>query len=522
MLVALAACTSGPEPRPEPLAALPAPSEVSTDRFRDGEACGQCHLVPDATTAVLHDRTGANVSPVLLWRSSVMGLAARDPFYLAVFAEERAKAPARAAQIDAVCVRCHAPAGAEESGNKLGFDDLVAGTSPAAVLGRGGVTCSLCHQIDPANLGDERSFTGGFAVGYQRKIYGRYAAPETNPMMLIVNYTPTGGDHIAKSELCATCHTVIVKGSAGDVVEQATYLEWRSSRFAQTGQSCQTCHVVTTDANKQDIITPVSVFPNNLSMRSPVGRHDFVGANAYLLGLLATATEWLGAGIPASELTAAAARDAAHLTTAAKLTIGAVTADGFAVTVENLTGHKLPTGYPSRRMWLHVRVEQGGAASYESGAVDARGAILGADQKVVGAQNHHDQIRAAGEVQIWEAALADASGARTHRALDAVRYSKDDRIVPAGFAPTGTDVGRTGPIGLGGDTNFQAGSDTVTFAVPVPAGATVRVQLMYQSISPEIVDAIDSSATPAATRFVDLARAVGDAPTMMAQATATR
>ncbi|HEY5946638.1 MAG TPA: hypothetical protein VIV40_14145, partial [Kofleriaceae bacterium] len=94
VLCVTAACSvSNPEAqRPEPLAALPPPAHVETERFRDAEACGQCHLVAD-DTAVLHDATGANVSPVLLWRSSLMGLAARDPFYLAVFAEELSRAP---------------------------------------------------------------------------------------------------------------------------------------------------------------------------------------------------------------------------------------------------------------------------------------------------------------------------------------------------------------------------------------------------------------------------------------------
>ena len=44
----------------------------------------------------------------------------------------------------------------------------------------------------------------------------------------------------------------------------------------------------------------------------------------------------------------------------------------FDVDVRNLTGHKFPTGYPSRRTWLHVTVRDGQDASvFESGAIDA-------------------------------------------------------------------------------------------------------------------------------------------------------
>ena len=504
VLVGIAACSvSDPTPpRPAPLGPLPAPTHVETDRFRDGEACGQCHLVDD-TTQVLHDATGANDAPVLLWRSSLMALAARDPYYLAVFAEELARTSNKAA-VNATCVRCHGPAGAEESNNTLTFDDMTAGSGSAAILARGGVTCTLCHQIDPSNLGDESSFTGKFVVKYGRKIYGRYSDPMTNPMMLIVNYTPTLGDHIESSTLCATCHTVQI----GNILEQATYLEWRSSKYTPM-QPCQSCHVPTVDSANQAISTPVASFPSGLGPRSPFGKHVFVGGNSYVLSLLADAIDWSGASIPAAEVTASAARDDAHLQTAAKLTITDAhrEADTLVVTVhvDNLTGHKLPTGSPSRRMWLHVT-----AGSFESGAPP------------VTAQQHRDVIDAPDQAQIWEAILVDSAGSPTHRALDAARYSKDDRILPQGFAPSTLDAPRTKPIGADGDASFVPGSDEVTYRITgAPAGTTVAVELLFEAIRPEVVDAIDASATPAGTRFVDLARARPVTPVVLARATMT-
>ena len=66
------------------------------------------------------------------------------------------------------------------------------------------------------------------------------------------------------------------------------------------------------------------------------------------------------------------------------------------VVVRNLTGHKLPTGYPSRRVWLHVTVrDAAGAVVFESGAVEPTGAIAGndndADRERV--EPHYDEIR---------------------------------------------------------------------------------------------------------------------------------
>ncbi|HEX5061989.1 MAG TPA: hypothetical protein VFV99_21620 [Kofleriaceae bacterium] len=515
-LFVTAACsvTGSGTDRPEPLAPLPPPAHVETERFRDAEACGQCHLVAD-DTPVLHDADGANVSPVLLWRSSLMANAARDPYYLAVVAEELARAPAKTADIEKLCTRCHGPAGSEEladSGSHVSFDELTAGTSPAATLARGGVTCTLCHQITSGSLDGDSAFAGKFAVGYQRKIFGAYSNPMTQPMMLIVNYEPTYGAHISSSALCGSCHTVILPRPTGEVVEQATYLEWRASELPAKNQPCQYCHVPAVDDAGRAISTPIASFPASLAPRQPIGRHTFVGGNSYILTLLADAIEWSGVGIDASELLASAARDDAHLATAARLTVTDSHREGGSIVatvrVENLTGHKLPTGYPSRRVWLHVTARNAGNVVFESGNV-----------ATLTAQPHRDEITAPEQAQVWEATLVDAAGQPTHRALDARRYGKDDRILPKGFAPTSTDRARTAPVGVAGDASFVAGSDDVMYRFAAPAGTTIEIELLYQALRPEIVDAIEASATPAGSRFVDLARARPVTPIVIARTT---
>ena len=471
---------------------------------------------------MLHDAAGHNVSPVLLWRSSLMALAARDPYYLAVFDEERTRAPERSSEIDALCSRCHGPAGSEElatDGHHLTFEQLTSGTDAAATLGRGGVTCTLCHQIAPGNLGDDRSFSGGFQVGYQRQLFGRYLNPVTEPMQLIVNFTPTAGPQIAESSLCGSCHTVIVPGASGEVVEQATFLEWRSSKYPALGRTCQSCHVPTVDeAGSSITVLAISRVPATLGARTPFGRHTFVGGNSYVLRLLSDAPEWSGAGVSTDELLASAARDDAHLTEAARLDLVSHDAAGFALRVTNLTGHKLPTGYPSRRIWLHVRVDAAGDVVFETGGVDARGAIVDRTGKVLGPQPHRDAITAEDEVQIWEAKLVDRDAVVTHRALDARGYGKDDRILPEGFAPTGRDRTRTESRGAELDATFVPGSDELRFTPPngLPAGARIHAELLYEAVAPEIVDAIETAATPAGSRFVDLARARPVTPVVMA------
>ena len=54
--------------------------------------------------------------------------------------------------------------------------------------------------------------------------------------------------------------------------------------------------------------------------------------------------------------------------------------------VENKAGHKFPTGFPSRRTWIHLTVADGsGSTVFESGAPQADGRIAGndADQNIV-------------------------------------------------------------------------------------------------------------------------------------------
>lgn len=507
---AIACGTDELGPRPAPLEALPGGAPVATERFADAARCAQCHT---AGTTALRDAAGRDVSPVALWRTSMMALAARDPFYLAVFAEELARDPDQRATIERTCVRCHGPAGSEESDGALGFDALVAGSDPAAILGREGVTCTLCHQIAANGLGEQRSFTGGFDVEFGRKMFGPHANPFVDPMRMFVNFTPALGEHVARSELCATCHTVIV----GSIVEQATYLEWRSSTVAQT-KTCQACHVPTDDVDGVRITTPLAKYPPNVAVRTPVGRHRFVGGNAYMVRLIASAEDWAQTGLAPGELEAAAVEAEAHLATAATLMLSAQPGAGgteVAVQVINEIGHKLPTGYPSRRMWLHVTVVDGERVVFESGAVRADGSLAGEATL----QPHRDRIEDASHVQIWQAVLVDQNGAPTHRALDAARYGKDDRILPAGFAPSSADRARVAPVGVDGDADFAPGSDTVTYLVgDPPPGAIVRVELLYQSLSPAIVDAIDVSRTPAGTRFVDLARANPLTPIVLARA----
>jgi len=524
--------TTTPE-LPDPLPALPGVLSTKTDIFATSGVCNQCHLAGEAT--VMHDAEGHDISPAYLWRSSMMAFAAKDPYYLAIWGDARDSRPAAKGAIDAVCSRCHAPAGSVEIGlaqGVLGFDTITQGTEPAAHLARDGVTCTLCHQIKGDNLGKAASYSGGFEVGDTRQMFGPHEAPNTQPMQFFVDYTPTYADHVGSSDLCATCHTVIVPildeegtPTGGQFVEQAPFFEWQNSSFGSV-TPCAHCHLPTTGADGAPLKSPIAKYPDNLSSRSPFGQHTFEGGNAYMLRILGDNVAWTGATVEPSELMDAADRGERHLQGAAELSI--VSSDvqegemRLVVQVKNLTGHKLPTGYPSRRVWLHVRAEDAsGAVLFDSGAPGEDGSILsdGARVDVQGVILPHRDEVTKGQVQIWEAVAVDAQGEPTHRPLDQIALGKDDRILPDGYSTFGPKADLTMSVGADGDASFQPGKDQTTYRILNGATvASVTVELLYQTLSREAADGLAVTPNPAAVRFSQMVAARPPSPVVMAKA----
>jgi len=227
--------------------------------------------------------------------------------------------------------------------------------------------------------------------------------------------------------------------------------------------------------------------------RQGVSRHTFRGGNFFMLRLLNRYRAELGVTALPAELEATAVRTLEHLrTSSASLAIedAAVTSGTLEldVVVTNLAGHKLPTAYPSRRAWLHVTVrDRAGAVVFESGAIGFDGAIAGNDNDEDASrfEPHHQVIRDPGQVQIYEPILGDPDGAVTTGLLTAVRYLKDNRILPRGFdaATADPDIAVYGAARE--DADFLDGSDRVRYAVALgdaPGPYRVDVVLRYQPI----------------------------------------
>jgi hypothetical protein len=498
-------------------------STFRSAHFTGSGSCAGCH---DGLT----DAKGQDVSIAADWAPTMMGNSARDPFWQAKVASELRRNPALASVINEKCTRCHAPMASVEAASS--------GT-PIEVFGQGvldpknplhevaleGASCTLCHQIqNSSKLGTLDGFSGKYTIGtypkaVDRPLFGQYPGPRVAPMQNNVQYTPTHGPHIQSSELCASCHNLKTPfvDASGKVVsttpesefpEQMVYSEWLNSDFSgPDGKSCAACHLPRTDGVR------ISTRPDNLAARDGFGRHWLVGGNTMMLDLLDRNREALSVTATGFDVTIARTRET--LASAASLAVVSATRENstlnLALRIENRSGHKLPTSYPSRRVWLHVLVKDpAGAVLFESGRMQQDGSIVGvdADTSLSTFEPHHEVITSAEQVQVYESIMGDTDGLVTYTLLRGAAYLKDNRLLPRGF-PKGSapdDVAVVG--GAAADPDFLGGGDVVTYRVPVtPAALSILVELRYQSMAHGFLqDLFLDASDPAVARFQDLYR----------------
>lgn len=465
--------------------------------FQTSDRCVACHN--GITTP-----SGEDISIGTDWRTSMMANAARDPYWMAGVRREMIDHPTAAALIQDECSICHMPMMRYEAklagGEGEAFAHLPPDTAKLADrLADDGVSCSVCHQISEQNLGKRESFVGGFKIDEQagpgsRRIYGPFEIDKghTTLMKSSTTFQPTESKHIQSSELCATCHTLITQALdaqgkvIGELPEQVPYQEWLHSDYKET-RSCQSCHMPV--VNEEVPITSVFGEP-----RAGFSRHTFVGGNFFMQRILSKFRDDLSVSASRREMDAAVGRTIAHLQSeAAKVTVQGVEVRGgrlvAGISVENLGGHKLPTAYPSRRAWLHVTVrDQGGKAVFESGALNPNGSIAGNDNDEEGGrfEPHYAEVTRPDQVQLYETVMAGSDGALTTGLLTAVRYVKDNRILPRGFDKRTADKDVAVRGDAEGDADFSGGSDLVRYSVALEDARgpfTVEAELWYQPIA---------------------------------------
>ncbi|HEX4417903.1 MAG TPA: hypothetical protein VH165_08390 [Kofleriaceae bacterium] len=512
--------------------------------FVTSDQCEGCHEAGGAgqlATPNMIERVGAqqiDLTPWAEWSVSPMGLAGRDPVFHSQLELERNVARGEPGLanirdcIDNTCLHCHGGPGARQFNidtagqgpkgdpckaflpppaerpaanydGKLFTERMVTawrdedpGNAKYGALARDGIDCAFCHHIadkdlDLPNLA--KTFTGNFRIGSPFRLFGPFPDEASNdevrtkPMVNALGITPELGKQIAGSEMCGTCHTVVLPVFddagvlAGTAFEQTTYLEWLLSNMSTwrpgnpPGRSCQDCHMPhdyrgkpldTGIANVQGTAYPEAdfVLPKkdvDLPNRQ-YHRHKLYGLNVFLtayaqqypLLLGVRQQDYMNPNVTAPLVTGLSAALEVASQETAEVAVGALGWNGdelsAPVTVRNLGGHALPSGVGFRRLFLEVEVlGPRDEILWASGRTNEIGMILKgttgeplatetfhAGRDGLPFQPHRQVITDEDQAQIYEELVQSSSLQFTTSFLHRYWIIKDNRLRPPGWNPS--------------------------------------------------------------------------------------
>ncbi|WP_437297932.1 MYXO-CTERM sorting domain-containing protein [Sorangium sp. So ce426] len=454
------------------------------------ERCSGCHR------AEIEEHR--DYMPTDTWAGTMMANAWRDPVFKAALAIANQDAPG----VGTFCLRCHSPVGFLNG--RATPPDGSAFDPEASVDGKivdgQGVSCSVCHRamttsdpeattsyiISNAQLVfDHTPAAAGFTA--TPLVYGPY--PDVESESHLGDAAPALGE----SEFCGQCHQVtnpevMLRDASGvpTLIEfplDTTYEEWASSDFRNGGSNAQSC----VDCHMQRRIGELPVGERG-PLRTNPRAHILVGGNHW--GIQAVmAADPARAAEYADSFQLALDGTLKSLASAASVTLvdapqEAAPGEEIAVTVrvENLTGHKFPTGYAeSRRAWIAVfLVDENGVERPLLGGYDA-------DTGEIQHEPPTHEYRAVHGLWNSEAGVGEKE---EHLARHDMIIS-DTRIPPKGFVPSRT----TQPTqeidfadGNGGYRNY----DEARFTLTVPANAfgrqTLSARVYYQSMTKEYIE----------------------------------
>ena len=263
------------------------------------------------------------------------------------------------------------------------------------------------------------------------------------------------------------------------------HTEWQNCEVDDAGSNprgCQDCHMPKTTAK-------VSRSPGGLEAKDGFAKHQLVGANTTMLTLLNNNAAQLD--VTSSNMDESISRARKMLQSAVNVEILSASVNNGVleahVKVQNNSGHKTPSGYPSRRMWLNFKVtDSSNNVIFESGQMNANGSIVGAnnDADTTVFEPHYELITSADQVQIYEPVMGNSDNQVTYTLLRGAQYLKDNRLTPKGFNKLAVpdDVAVRGQAF--NDADFNQGSDEITYRFSVAAAGerNARVCLNYQTI----------------------------------------
>ena len=255
-----------------------------------------------------------------------------------------------------------------------------------------------------------------------------------------------------------------------------------------------------------------------LQNRTFYPRHQISGVNVFALEMFDQFRADLGLFaqdgllppdpiVPAQKNAVAGAVTEAQTMTA-QVTVNSATISGghlqANVQVQNLAGHKFPSGVNFRRAFLDFQVlDAHGNVLWESGGTNGEGVITdtAGNPLLTEFYSPHQQtfqphfwtgnpITSDDEVEIYEETNQDPQGQVTTSFLSLDNKVKDNRILPQGFSTSGPNAALLAAVGTGADPSYQGGCgcSVVSYNLPLMGAltnaATVQATLYYQSIPP--------------------------------------
>lgn len=481
--------------------------------FLNSSACIECHGYDDEMIASV-DLLGNDINVVDDWRATMMANSAKDPFWRAKVSHEVLLYSEHQQKIESKCTSCHAPLGHFAAfHNGANFYSMAQLENDS--LGLDGVSCLACHQQSETNLGQGHS--GDLLFDTARVAYGPFESPLSSPMLLSTDYEPVYSPHISDSGLCAGCHTLITETfdyegneTGNTFVEQATYHEWLNSRFALESISCQNCHLPELEKGSFFLVNGFDT-----QQRDSFYLHDLVGANTTMLKLMKNNIEELGITATPEQFDEVIAKTEQMLRfNAIDMNLTFIDRDPdtafFKVDLLNKAGHKFPSGYPARRVFIEFTVEDTeGNLIFASGNYDENFELLAQNEDY---EPHYQTINSEDQAQIYELVIGDVNDEVTTVLLRGNTALKDNRLAPQGFL---TEHYVYDTVAIYGNATFDpdfniengmqgSGTDVVYYNVPMNGNSSdliVSSKIYYQSTPPKWMEEMFSQTTPEIESF---------------------
>jgi hypothetical protein len=507
------------------------PDTVNT-LFAGSGKCVGCHgYDPEGLTST--DEEGNDVNVADAWAATMMANSAKDPFWRAKVSHEVSVNPSHQSELESTCTKCHAPLGHFNAYHN-GQTSYSIAEMDMDSLALDGVSCSACHQLDTAAMG--LNFSGNLIYDTTKTIIGPYPNPFASPMQGLVGFDVIHSEKISTSLACATCHTLITQSTdlegnytGNEFIEQATYHEWTNSIYDQdaTRQECQHCHV----PRIEDEVA-LALDYSFVGGRSPFGKHEFSGANVFMLKLMQNNIEELGINASTINYDSAIVRTERLLrdcTLVLNLSELDRTTDSvyYALEIKNKAGHKFPSGYPSRRASVQFIVKNDlGDTLFFNGSFDDNFEIIGHSSPF---ETHHRYIRNEEDVQVYEMVFADINGDKSTILERGYSILKDNRLPPLGFNSGHFSYDTVAIYGAAlndNDFNFEngsegSGSDLIYFTIALNSYTgplNTRARVFYQTAPPAWMTEMFDLETEEILSFKNMFDNADRSPFMIAEA----